>query len=61
MLWCGMMCEMPPCIALPKVSFSTRNTTVLGAAPAWAKTNFWLSKASLRIIGPVGKLRNTNL
>ena len=52
---------MPFCMAVPKVSLTCMNATDLGAEPAASKSSFWLLKASPRIIGAVGKLRNTNL
>ena len=52
---------MPFCMAVPNVSFTCMKTTVFGAEPVASKISFWLVKASVRIIGAVGKLRNTNL
>ena len=57
----GITAPMPFCIAVPKVSLTCMNTTDFGATPVASKTSFWLAKASPRIIGAVGKLRNTNL
>ena len=48
-------------MAVPKVSLTCMNTTVFGAVPPSSNTSFWLPNASPRIIGAVGKLRNTNL
>ena len=61
MLNFGMTPSMPFCMAVPKVSFTCMKATDLGAEPAASKISFWLLKASPRIIGAVGKLRNTNL
>ena len=61
MLNFGIIAPMPFCIAVPKVSLTCMNTTVFGAMPLASNTSFWFWKASPRIIGAVGKLRNTNL
>src|SRR5262245_16422407 len=66
LIWYGMLnfgitAPMPFCIAVPNVSLTCMNTTVLGATPDASNTSFWFWKASARIIGAVGKLRNTNL
>ncbi|MNC90974.1 hypothetical protein D3C83_71430 [compost metagenome] len=53
--------KKPLFIAAPKVSFTCMNTADFGATPVAANTSSWLAKASPRIIGAVGKLRNTNL
>ncbi len=48
-------------IAVPNVSLAYMKTTVFGAVPVASKISFWLTNASPRIVGAVGKLRNTNL
>ena len=57
----AIVAPMPFAIAVPKVSFTCMSTTVLGAAPAMAKTSFWSANASLTIIGAVGKFRENEL
>ena len=61
MLNFGITAPMPLFMAVPNVSLTCMNTTDFGALPVTSKISFWLVKASARIIGAVGKLRNTNL